>query len=114
MWLKGALIAMAFSSCLLIAGTSVTSIDRPQDAKAPVDPSADADQTPELHPLNDTLWQKSRMSNLRKIENAELEKLTEDELRTAVKDLARHVRVLKKRVSQLENPPVRILPVERR
>lgn len=54
------------------------------------------------------------MSNVRKSENAEIEILTDDELRTAVKDLARHVRVLEQRVSQLENPPVRIIPVEAR
>lgn len=65
MWLKGAIIAMAFSPCLLIAGTSVTSAERPQDAEAPTGQSGDADQTSKLHPLNDTLWQKSRMSNLR-------------------------------------------------
>ena len=114
MWLNRALFAVVFFPCLLIVGANVTSVERHRDAEASTVQSGGGDQSSELHRQMDTLWQKSKMSSMGTIENTDVEKLTDDELRTVVKDLARHVRVLEERVSQLENPPVRVRPVERR
>jgi hypothetical protein len=114
MYLHRALFASVFFPCLLIVGAIVTSVERDQDAEASTIQSGGGDQTSERHRGKDTLWQKSSMSSMSRIENTEAEKLTDDELRTAVRDLVRHVRILEERVSQLENPPVKIIPVQRR
>ena len=119
MWLHRTLAAMVFFPFLLIGGTNVTSVEPHRNTEASTVQSGNLDRSQaEARCQVDELEQEMNLfrlrKDLRKLENAEGEKLTDDELRTMVVALARYVRILEERVSILENPPVRIRPVERR
>lgn len=119
MLLNRSLFAVVFFPCLFIGGANVTSVDTHRDTETSTVQSGNLDRSQaEARRQIDELEQEMNLfrlrKDLRKLENAEGEKLTDDELRTAVIALARYVRVLEERVSKLENPPARIRLVERR